>query len=46
MVSTDEDGVGDEHEAAHEHFVDVKDGCGCAEIWEELSEYRTGSNVE
>lgn len=30
----------DEEEAPEDHLSDVADGCGCAEIWEHLSEYR------
>jgi hypothetical protein len=26
------------------HLDDVDDGCGCAEVWEELSEQRQGSD--
>lgn len=29
-----------EAEQAREHLEDVDDGCGCAEIWEHLSENR------
>jgi len=29
-----------EDEQAREHLEDVEDGCGCAEIWEHLSERR------
>jgi hypothetical protein len=29
-----------EAEQAREHLKDVDDGCGCAEIWEHLSENR------
>ena len=32
---------GDDEEAARpEHLADVADGCGCAEVWEHLSEHR------
>ncbi len=27
-------------EAATDHLDDVEDGCGCAEVWEHLSEQR------
>jgi hypothetical protein len=27
-------------EESNEHLRDVEDGCGCAEIWEHLSERR------
>ena len=33
--STDADGKSDP-----EHLEDVPDGCGCAEVWEHLSERR------
>lgn len=33
-----DDRAGDEEDAAH--LDDVGDGCGCAEIWEHLSERR------
>jgi hypothetical protein len=27
-------------ERADDHLADVEDGCGCAEVWEHLSEER------
>lgn len=30
----------DEEEDIREHLQDVEDGCGCAEIWEHMSEER------
>ena len=30
----------DEEEEIREHLQDVDDGCGCAEIWEHMSEER------
>jgi len=27
-------------EPDQEHLADVEDGCGCAEVWEHLSEQR------
>ena len=30
----------DEEEEIREHLQDVEDGCGCAEIWEHMSEER------
>jgi len=27
-------------EADDDHLADVEDGCGCAEVWEHLSEQR------
>jgi hypothetical protein len=27
-------------EQPREHLEDVGDGCGCAEVWEHLSDYR------
>ncbi len=30
----------EEDEQVREHLEDVDDGCGCAEIWEHLSESR------
>ena len=31
---------GDEDERDDEHLADVEDGCGCAEVWEHLSDRR------
>ena len=31
---------GDEDERDDEHLADMEDGCGCAEVWEHLSEQR------
>ncbi|WEL16696.1 MULTISPECIES: hypothetical protein [unclassified Halorhabdus] len=28
------------HDADDDHLDDVEDGCGCAEIWETMSEQR------
>jgi len=33
-----------EEQQVREHLEDVEDGCGCAEIWEHLSEQRDGDN--
>ena len=30
----------EEKPAGREHFDDIADGCGCVEVWENLSEYR------
>lgn len=30
----------DDTDEAAEHLADVEDGCGCAEVWEHLSEQR------
>ena len=30
----------DTRENVDEHLADVPDGCGCAEVWEHLSEQR------
>lgn len=30
----------DESDATTEHLDDMDDGCGCAEVWEHLSERR------
>jgi len=32
----------EEYEEAREHLEGIEDGCGCAEVWEFLSERRTG----
>jgi hypothetical protein len=32
--------------AADEHLADLADGCGCAEVWEHLSERREADRVE
>jgi hypothetical protein len=29
-------------EVDDDHLADVADGCGCAEVWEHLSEQRAG----
>ena len=29
-----------ESETTREHLAEAEDGCGCAELWEQLSEYR------
>lgn len=35
------DGPDDSHDATERaHLDDVEDGCGCAEVWEHLSEQR------
>lgn len=31
---------GDEDERDDDHLTDMEDGCGCAEVWEHLSEQR------
>lgn len=31
------------HDADYDHLEDVEDGCGCAEIWETMSEQRDSS---
>ncbi|ACV11283.1 hypothetical protein Huta_1104 [Halorhabdus utahensis DSM 12940] len=30
-------------DADYEHLDDVEDGCGCAEVWETMSEHRESS---
>jgi streptomycin 6-kinase len=42
MTSGSEQADEDEEEIG-EHLADVRDGCGCAEIWEHLSEERDES---
>jgi hypothetical protein len=37
MTTTSERGHDDE---AADHLDDIDDGCGCAEVWEHLSEQR------
>jgi hypothetical protein len=37
---TDESETNDETERPDSHLDDVDDGCGCAEVWEHLSERR------
>ena len=32
-----------DEEPATDHLDDVEDGCGCAEVWEHLSEQRDDS---
>jgi hypothetical protein len=31
-------------ESATDHLDDIEDGCGCAEVWEHMSEERDGDN--
>jgi len=43
------DSTSDEERAAEtaaprEHLADVEDGCGCAEVWEHLSEQRAAGD--
>ena len=34
-----------EDDESRDHLTDIGDGCGCAEVWEHLSEYpETGEN--
>lgn len=35
-----DDAEPDEHEVDTSHLDDVEDGCGCAEVWEHLSDER------
>ena len=37
---TAENGPRDDDREQADHLSDVDDGCGCAEIWEELAEAR------
>jgi hypothetical protein len=37
-TDADRDGDGSEREDHLAHLADVEDGCGCAEVWEHLSE--------
>jgi len=42
----DETADGEHDEAGREadgHLADIEDGCGCAEVWEHLSERRSGT---
>lgn len=32
----------EEEESIREHLKDVKDGCGCTEIWKHMSDEREG----
>ncbi|MFB6073917.1 MAG: hypothetical protein ABEJ89_02765 [Haloarculaceae archaeon] len=34
----------DEEAPATDHLEDVEDGCGCAEVWEHLSEQRDAAD--
>lgn len=34
----------EDEEVAEDHLSDVDDGCGCAEIWEYLSEHRESAS--
>jgi len=38
----DEPDVPDPDDVDTSHLDDVEDGCGCAEVWEHLSEERNG----
>jgi hypothetical protein len=38
----DEPEVPDPEDVDTSHLDDVEDGCGCAEVWEHLSEERDG----
>ena len=39
-MTTASDPEHDEEEEFREHLESVEDGCGCAEVWEHLSEGR------
>jgi hypothetical protein len=41
--TSDEDHTA-ETAAPREHLADVEDGCGCAEVWEHLSEQRAAGD--
>ena len=32
--------MSEKSERPSEHVADVEDGCGCAEVWEHLSDHR------
>jgi hypothetical protein len=34
----------DDAHSGDDHLSDVEDGCGCAEVWEHLSEQRAGDD--
>ncbi|MFB6082731.1 MAG: hypothetical protein ABEJ94_00620 [Halorientalis sp.] len=36
------DAVEEDDEERPSHLDDIEDGCGCAEVWEELSDRREG----
>jgi hypothetical protein len=36
----------DERTDAADHLADVEDGCGCAEVWEHLSEQREEAEAD
>ena len=36
--------TGEDEELACDHLQDLEDGCGCAEVWEHLSERRAGGD--
>lgn len=40
MTASSKDEDDDEEEEIREHLQDVDDGCGCAEVWEHMSEQR------
>ena len=47
MSETDRDGRAERSERAdgtNAHLQGVEDGCGCAEVWEHLSEERRGQD--
>jgi len=34
----------DEQPSDSEHLDEISDGCGCVEVWENLSDYRRGTD--
>lgn len=43
MTTGSEQADDEDEEDIREHLSDVKDGCGCAEVWEHMSEKRDGA---
>jgi len=43
-VETDDDDVPDPEDVDTSHLDGVEDGCGCAEVWEHLSEERASDD--
>lgn len=41
-MTTSSEQEDEEEEEIREHLQNVEDGCGCAEIWEHMSEEREG----
>jgi hypothetical protein len=45
-VDASTDQPDEDAEVSTEHLDDMEDGCGCAEVWEHLSERRDGDAAD